>query len=117
MDGAYQRLSPAGKRIYRVLGRESYLAKGSPRRRYVCITNQQLAEAAGCCKRTVQYEIKKMLISRLLIRWFAGCSGSPDHRPPGQPAPRPLGASAARSPQPPRYELPASLDQVVFWRI
>ncbi len=117
MDGAYQRLSPTGKKIYRHLGTKSYLTKQQQRRRYVCITNQQIADHVKCCKRTVQYEIKKMLKSRLLIRWFMGCSGVRNVQAGSGPV-RSLGAQAAGTgPQAPRYELPASSAQVILWRI
>lgn len=94
-DPGFRNLSIAEKHVYDVMCRKSYLAKNIPRRRYVAITHEELARLSHCSKRTVIVAVKKILKSRLALRWHKGTTDS--------------GGS--------RYELPASLNQIKYWRI
>ena len=94
-DLGYNTLTQKEKEVYRALCNHSYLSKSSHNRRYIGCTHENLAEWSGCTKRSVVKAVKKILKARLAIRWHKGTTHS--------------GAS--------RYELPASLNQIIYWRI
>lgn len=114
---AYHNLTKTGKRVYEAFCKHSYLTKKQYKRRYVCLTKNQIAEEIGCSSRTVQREIQKMLKSRLILRWFDGNSGPAGCVSAyGEYPTRSVGCDLARA-TPPRYELPASNKQITYWRI
>lgn len=94
-DGAFRNLSRKEQEVYIQMCEHSYLTKTNHKRRYIACTFEQLAEWAGCSKQTVATAVNKILRSFLAKRWHKGSTET--------------GAS--------RYELPASLNQIIFWRI
>jgi hypothetical protein len=94
-DVGFQALSKTEQEVYRQLCKHSYLTKKNYRRRYIAITNDELAKKSNCSEKTVRVAIDKILKSRLAIRWHKGTSQTGNSR----------------------YELPASLAQILFWRI
>ena len=114
---AYHKLSPTGRDIYGFLCRRSYLTRKTPKRRYLVATRKQIAGELRCSERTVQRQIQRMLRSRLLLRWYIGKSGpGSTYETEDRPPPKSVGACAPY-PVAPRYELPASDKQIVYWRI
>jgi len=94
-DAAFLDLTPAGRRVYLAMCHHSSLTRKSKPRRYLTATAGMLAEWAYCCSKTVDRAMPAILGSRLALRWHKGSSFT--------------GAS--------RFEIPASLAQVVSWRI
>lgn len=79
----------------------SYLVERSPNRRYCEWTYKQIAKNTGVSYGQVRKVMVRLMETTLVLRWYAGDSGST--RPGG-------------SPRPPRYEIPASAGMVGWWR-
>jgi len=94
-DPGFFALTPKEKFVYFSLCRRSSLTKSGSGRRYAQVSTLTLAKDASFCERTVRRAVKKILHSRLAIRWHKGTTST----------------------GPSRYELPASIAQIIYWRI
>lgn len=100
-DRAYKNQSKSSRKIYHFLCKESWLVKKSPTRRYCEWTYKQIGERVGLKPRQVGTLVRRLIRTGLIRRWYAGDSGS---------------RKRGGSPRPPRYEIPASIGMVSWWR-
>lgn len=100
-DRAYKDLRKSTRKQYHWLCSNSYLVKRSPTRRYCHWTYAQIAKATGWSHRQTQRNMTQLIEAGLVRRWYAGDSGS---------------KTTKGCPRPPRYEIPASIGMVSWWR-
>ncbi|MBA7571312.1 hypothetical protein ES708_13071 [subsurface metagenome] len=100
-EPAWVNSSRGFKKYYLFLCRHSYLTQKSPTHCYTSWTAGQIAKAIGRSKRQVKRYVKYAKDNCLIIRWYAGDSGT---------------TTKTGRPRPPRDELPASKGMIYWWR-
>ena len=100
-DPIWQRLTESDKKVYRFVCEHSYLTSRSPTRRYCEWTYGQIGQHVGLSRIQVLRIMQKLMVARLIYRWYIGDSGS---------------NTIDGRPKPPRYEIPASRGMIWWWR-